>query len=503
MEVDEKTDLGLTPSSLPPNLAAERSPFFPFTGVLILIVLGVVFTLARGRVADPDIWWHLHNGEYLVQNHALPRYDMYSFTVAGHPWINHEWLAEIPFYFAWRLLGLSGIDALTTTLLSLIYLGVLYLAWKESGNFKAATIATVCAIFLGRSSFGPRTILFGYACLVVLLIILQRVRQRKGAPLWLIPPMFCLWINAHGSWSLGMIVFSIVVVGGFFDGRRGLIECEPWAGREKTRLLWTWAASVAFLFLNPYGARLVFYPLDLAYRQKTNIEHVTEWVSLNFHDGRGKCVLLLLIVLVLTVLLKSRRWSLTELALVLFGVYSGLTYVRFLCLMGILLAPVIAKMLDFVPHYRAELDTPVINVAAAVLIIAGIVHYWPGQSRLESIVKEQYPAGAVLYLKSHPIDGPMLNYYLWGGYLNWQEPGAKVFIDGRADIFDYSGVFRDYLDVIGIQHPDAVLGRYNVRYVLFPHNEPFTYVLERNAGWRTIYSDETSVLFERNAAAGR
>jgi hypothetical protein len=496
--VDDRTaELRLDISAPPQGVAAVRRPFFPFTAVLLLIVLGLVFGLSRGRVADPDIWWHLHNAQYLARNHALPRYDMYSFTVAGHPWINHEWLSELPFYFGWRLLGLSGIDAVTIALLSLIYLGVLYLAWKESGNFKAATIATVCAIFLGRASFGPRTILFGYACLVGLLIILQRVRQKKRAALWLIPPMFCFWINGHGSWSLGMIVFSVVIAGGFFKLRHGLVQEEPWTGSEKKKLLWTWAASVAFLFVNPYTWRLVFYPLDLAFRQKINIEHVTEWVSLNFHEPRGKFVLLLLIAMVLSALLRSRRWSVTDLALVSFGVYSGLTHVRFLCLMGILLAPVLAKMLDFVPNYRAELDTQVINVVAALLIIGAIVHFWPKQSNLESAVQDQYPAGAVSYLKTHPANGPMLNYYLWGGYLNWEEPSVKIFIDGRADIFDYSGAFRDYLDVIGIQRPDAVLEKYKIRYVLFPHNEPFTYVLERNAGWRTVYSDGNSVLFER------
>jgi len=498
VDADERaTELRRDLAAPRPVVAAARRPFFPFTAVLLLIVLGLVFGLARGRVADPDIWWHLHNAQYLVQNHALPRLDMYSFTVAGNPWINHEWLSEIPFYFAWTFLGLSGIDAVTITLLSLIYLGVLYLAWRESANLKAATIATVFAIFLGRASFGPRTILFGYACLVGLLIILQRIQKRKRAPLWLIPPVFCLWINAHGSWSLGMVVFSVVIAGGFFKLRHGVLQDEPWAGSEKKKLLWTWATSVAFLFVNPYTWRLVFYPLDLAFRQTTNIEHVTEWVSLNFHEPRGKFALLLLMAMVLSALLRSRRWSVTDLALVSFGVYSGLTYVRFLCLMGILLAPVLAKMLDFVPHYRPDLDTPFINVVAALLIVAGFVHYWPKQSSLANTVQDQYPTGAVSYLKTHPLKGRMLNYYLWGGYLNWREPSAKVFIDGRADIFDYSGVFRDYLDVIGIHRPNAILEKYKIRYVLFPHNEPLSYVLERDAGWRTVYSDGNSILFER------
>jgi hypothetical protein len=61
-------------------------------------------------------------------------------------------------------------------------------------------------------------------------------------------------------------------------------------------------------------------------------------------------------------------------------------------------------------------------------------------------------------------------------------------------------VFRDYLDVIGIHQPDAILEKYKIRYVLFPQNEPFTYVLERNARWRTVYRDANSVLFERNNA---
>ena len=185
-------------------------PFVPFTVVLTFIVLVLVFITAHGKVADPDIWWHLHNADYLIQHHSLPRYDMYSFTVTGHPWINHEWLSDLPYYLAWRVFGLRGIDALAVTLLCLIYLGVLYLSYRECGNYKSAVLATACAIFLGRVSFGPRTILFGYAFLVVLLVILQRFKQKSQAPLWLIPPLFCLWINTHGSWSLGMIFFSMI-----------------------------------------------------------------------------------------------------------------------------------------------------------------------------------------------------------------------------------------------------------------------------------------------------
>jgi hypothetical protein len=491
-------DISAPRHSKGPGGKSRHWTFVPFPAVLTCIVLTLVFIVAHGKVADPDIWWHLHNADYLVHTHSLQRADTYSFTVPGHPWINHEWLADLPYYFAWKLLGLRGIDALAVSLLSLIYLGVLYLSWQESANFKAAVLATAYAIFLGRVSFGPRTILFGYAYLVVLLIILQRFRQKGRAPLWLIPPMFCLWVNTHGSWSLGMIIFSIIIAGGLFRLRLGLVESELWNAAQRRNLFLTWIASVALLFLNPYGARLVFYPLDLAFRQKTNIEHVAEWVSVDFHDFRGKIVIALLMILLLSMLFRPRRRTLTELVLTLFVLYSGLTYVRFLFLAGVVLAPVLAKILDFVPPYRAELDTPVINTFAILLMIAGVAHYWSSEKQLQSKVNEQYPVGAISYLHDHPPSGPMVNYYLWGGYVNWKDPSLKVFVDGRADIFDYSGVFVDYLNLLGLQQPNTILDKYRARYVLFPHGEPLAYLLEHDHKWKTIFSDQNSVLLERN-----
>ena len=470
---------------------------FSFPVVLVVLVLTVEFTMAHGSVADPDIWWHLHNAQYLMQHHQLPRHDMYSFTVPGAPWINHEWLSELPYYFAWRTLGLPGIDALTLLVLAVIFLGILYLSYQESGKIKAAVAATSYAIFLATVSFGPRTILFGYLYMVALLIILQHMRLKGRAPLWLIPPLFCLWANSHGSWSLGLIIFSTVIASGLVRGEWGRVIAERWTGSQLRSLLAAWIASVAALFVNPFGYRLVFYPLDLAFRQKLNIEHVAEWVSVNFHDTRGKVVLVLLMALLVSALLRGCRWTLAELCILLFALYSGLTYVRFLFLVAIVTAPLLAKLLDFVPPYRPEIDTPVVNACAILLMIAGMVHYWPTSAELQRKVNEQFPEQALAYLKAHPPDGPVLNFYLWGGYMNWYNPEIKVFVDSRVDIFEYAGVLKDYLDLLSLSQPKPILEKYKIRYVLFPLSEPLTYVLEHDPEWKVLYRDEISVLMEK------
>jgi hypothetical protein len=256
------------------------------------------------------------------------------------------------------------------------------------------------------------------------------------------------------------------------------------------------------LFVNPFGAKLVFYPLDLAFRQKLNIEHVEEWVSVNFHDARGKFVIVLLFILVVSSLLRPRRWGLSELALTLFALYSGLTYIRFLFLLGIIIAPVLAKTLDFVPPYRRELDTPVVNTFAILLMVAGIAYYWPHEAKLQRSVDDQYPVKAVAYLHAHPGSGPVLNYYLWGGYLNWKDPDLKVFVDGRADIFEYNGIFKDYLALLMQEDPDAILDKYKAQYVLLPLHDSFTHFMENDGKWKTAYRDELSVVFERNPVSG-
>ncbi len=468
-----------------------------FLVVLTMLVVVLEFMMASRGMNDPDIWWHLRNAEYLFQHHQLPRYDLYSFTVAGQPWINHEWLAELPFYLAWRAWGLVGVKSLSIVVIQLIFLGLLYLCYKESGNFKAAVAACAFTTFLATVSFGPRTILFGYGYLVILLIILQRFRSKGHAPLWLIPPLFCLWINTHGSWSLGLIVFGIIAAAGLFKGTWGRLQAEPWAPGQFRKLVITGIVSVAALFVNPFGYRLVFYPFDLAFHQKLNVSHVAEWVSVDFHDLRGKLVLVLIVGLILSALFRNRRWTLADLGLVLFGLYSGLTYIRFLFLLAIIAAPVLAKILDFAPPYRPEADTPLINTAVIMLMVAGMVHYWPTSAQLQASVDKEYPAQVLPYLKAHPPEGPMLNYYLWGGYLGWHDRNIKVFIDSRVDIFEYAGVLKDYLDLLGVQQSKPVLDKYKIRYVLFPTGEPLTYWLKHDPNWRVAYSDSLAVLLER------
>jgi hypothetical protein len=299
-------------------------------------------------------------------------------------------------------------------------------------------------------------------------------------------------------------------IAGLVSGSWGRVDAVRWTPAQMKKLAITGVATVGALFVNPFGWRLVYYPFDLAFKQKLNIAHVQEWVSVDFHDLRGKMVLILIIGLLLGAFFRNRRWNLGEILILLFALYSGLTYIRFLVLLGIVAAPVLAKTLDFFPPYRPEDETPRVNIAVLALMIGLMIFFWPREAKVRKSIEETYPAGIIPYLEANPPQGNVLNFYLWGGYLGWHDPAFKDFVDSRVDIFEYEGVLKDYLDLLGadnLQHrPDAIFDKYHIRYVLFPPSDSknplhaagqLVYVLQHDPHWKTIYQDKVSVLLEK------
>ena len=470
---------------------------FSFPVVLASLLVCWLSGVAKPGLGDPDLWWHMDNARYLFSHHHLPGFDAFSYTTMGHPWMDHEWLAEVPYYLAWHAFGPVGVYVTLIVVLEAILLGVFYLASKGSGNVKGAWLVSCFSVLLAAVSFGPRTLLFGYVYLLIILVVLQQFRAKGQAPLWMIPIAFCLWINSHGSWLIGMTVFGIIIASGLVQGNWGRVEAVRWSPRQLRQLLITLGASVAALFVNPFGYHLVFYPFDMAFKQKLTVNNIEEWASVDFHDGRGKVVLILLVALLVGALLSRHHWELGQLGLAVLAVYSGLTYVRFLFLAAILLAPLLAKFLDFLPPYRPEIDKHWLNAAILAGMLVVIVARFPSRAALESTVAERFPVTAMAYVKTHGLPGRTFNHYMWGGYVAWQEPELKTFIDSRSDIYERSGVLADYLDAIRMKDSLKILDKYHIQSVLFPPKEALSYLLEHNSNWKVVYNDNVTEIFER------
>ena len=192
---DSEAVLVLGERSCKPAPARESSStgwlryIFGFPIMLGVVLAGTTYFCASHSIADPDIWWHLRNAETLVQTGHIVSHDTYSFTANGARWMNHEWLAELPYYFAWHFFGFRGLYLVMLGCVETILMGVFYLCYRTSRNVKAAFLVSWVAVPLATVSFGPRTLLFGWIYLIIELIILYDFREGKDRT-WLLPFLF-------------------------------------------------------------------------------------------------------------------------------------------------------------------------------------------------------------------------------------------------------------------------------------------------------------------------
>ena len=471
-----------------------------FPVVLALLLVFVLFWAGRSQgISDPDIWWHLRNAANLLHTRHFPHSDIWTFTVAGKPWINFEWLSELAYYAGWKCLGVRGLYLVMMLASAAIVLGVFRLAWLRSRDWLAALFVSLIAIHFFIVSLAPRTLLFGWLCLVIELAILWGLEHGRDRTAWL-PLLFLLWINLHGSWFIGFVLMVLFFACGWFQGEWGGLYARRWTSAQKRRFLLVTAASCAALFVNPYGWRLVAYPVDAVFRNRLGTQFIAEWASLNLHTGFGKQVLAVFLGLAVLQLLRPRRWPLHDLVFALIAVYGAFAYVRFVFLAGIVILPMLAADLKLPAAPQSAANTKDFRWAAAIAIavlLALIGTQMPSARELQAGLATDLPEQALPYLRTLAGRGNLFSQYEWGGYLEWEAPELKTFIDPRMDVFADSGVLEDYARAIHADDTFAILDRYRIRYALLAQGSEMAYLLAHNAGWKIAWQDQQTVVFER------
>ena len=90
--------------------------------------------------------------------------------------------------------------------------------------------------------------MLGYLFLVITLIVLERFRQGKRRAVWALPILMLIWVNAHGSWIIGLGVIGIYLACGLVEFHIGDVEAIG-AGVLPTASVWQ--ASLLFALALP------------------------------------------------------------------------------------------------------------------------------------------------------------------------------------------------------------------------------------------------------------
>jgi hypothetical protein len=486
---------------------AEQSVFkralrkcFSFPVLLGTVLVAANFGIEKSLRMDPDTWWHMKFGETILQTRHWPTVDTWSFTAHGIPSIAYEWGGETITALAYRLGGLRGLDILLIALTSIVVILIYYFAWLRCGNPKAAFVGTLLVIPTAAICFTLRPQLLGYCFLLVTLICLELFRQGHRNTLWVLPPVFLLWVNIHGSFVLGFLAMGVYWASGLAEFSWGGLHAQSWTLGDRIRLELAALLCVLMLPITPYGTHLATVPVTYAFSLPGNMAHIQEWQPLNLAFWEAKLLLILLLAFIVAQVAFRLRYRLEELALFLFVTYSSFVHTRFAIIYAIIFAPMAAAILArWIPAYDARIDKFAINAVLILAALAALAWYLPSQVALQKQIAEVFPVQAVDYMKRHPVPGRMFNEYFFGGYLVWElAPEHKVFIDGRGDVYEPAGVFPDYMDIMGLK-PDALalLRGYRIDSCLILQDSPLATLLTANPNWKRVYQDKLSVIFVR------
>jgi len=462
-------------------------------GLVVIAVLS-----ASTHFNDPDVWFHLKLGQIVWDTHTIPTSDSFSHTAFGHAWIPHEWLAELSMYGAYHAGGERGLMIWFFVFSSLLYVFVYVLSYRVSGNALIALMGGATAWFFGGIGMSIRPHMMGYTFLAAELLLLEcGLRNRRW--LWLLPPLFGLWVNCHGSNFFGMGVLVAYWACSFVAGKWGLVTAEAWpAGVRRTLGITILLCGLALL-CNPVGIQQLLYPLNTAFQQTTSMMANQEWQPPDPSSLRGAAMIGGVIGLLAVSVLRRSELRLLDLVLVAMGFGLALKHVRMLFVFGILFAPALCRVLGPLLGRDPKREHPIANGLILAGFATAIAAACPTSAVLQQQVRKANPAAAVEFIRKAGISGPMLNEYLFGDYLIWAFPEEKVFVDGRGDIYDWTGVLSEYGRWATLsEDPNILLDKHKIRFCLLSKNAPMGYVLPYLKGWRKVYSDDVAAVFLRD-----
>jgi len=458
----------------------------------VLFAVPALMCVHAACVTDPDIWWHLRTGEWMLAHHAVPRVDLYSSELAGRTWLAYSWLYELVVVKLYQWLGLAGTVAYSSAMMLAITVALFHLVRRLQRDFSLAVLLTFAACFSMGHLYTPRPWMFTILFFVLEMDILMQARKtgRVRELLWL-PVIFALWANVHIEFVDGLFVLGLAWAES--------VAALWWkAASTRVRPAWMGAALLASALatlVNPFGWRIYQTAHDLA-TQGGALNKVTELQAIPFR-GVGDFLVLLLALGSAAALAWQRRLLPFETALLAFAAVLAFRSQRDVWVMAAVGALILASTIpgrESAAILLTKLGTGLAVLAAGLVMLAGFRMMRVNNTQLATQLAKDMPVNAVKAIQAKGYAGPVYNGYNWGGYLIW-ELKMPVSIDGRQNLYgdkrmDRSvatwGAEPDWATDTQLTSAGVVIG---------PVKAPLNQVLRMDPRYQLVYEDKVAAVF--------
>lgn len=502
----------------------------------LLLCYLIAFAFGMKQVREPDTWWQLLSGKWMLEHGQVTHTDIFSYTMSGVRWVNVKWLYEIIIAGIEKVLGPEGIMLLQSVVnvaILWLLLHIIKQAKKHWGIPASAFFTIISAILflvVVEYRMAGRPEMISHLMCALMLWHFWRNPTLQWKALILPVVLQGIWANMHEGYPIGIVMIGTFAVGSvlayFLNKDDNYLKT---AGRASVLL----GLSILVLLVNPNGWQLWLQPFEI-FRQVNVNKYTTELYNAwqpEYWTIQAKiyiaCVALVVIFWILRLVQASKEHDnrfknpitvFYLLLIVLFG-YLSLTANRNVPFAAIVLFPSLPVMAAWVIDkwhiYNKGIYTALAKRSVLLASIIAIVLYVyvvnnkyyiatksPNRYGLK-IDASHAPLGAVSFIKQHNIKGIAFSDYFVSSYLLWAlYPDFKSYIDLRdLDIFP-AKFFDEYFKLYN--DPERFEGlnkKYHFNYVVLANKQLDG--LQRKLYWgedyNMIYVDESAVIFLRNS----
>lgn len=457
---------------------------------LPLCVAAAAFIVAVGLPSsDPDMWWHLASGRWMLEHGEILKVDIFSSTATGRPYAVGEWLGQVALAAVHGVAGWSGVAVLRAALVAVAAFFLTRVALRAAAASPtsaspllrgAVAISLVAvALALSKIAWTDRPQLVTIALFPVLLDLLFMARAGERRALFALPPLLFVWSDLHAGYALGLVVVALFAL----DAALARRDATPFAI----------AAGVTFVVViaNPGAIGVLPATAHVATAPRIIVEESPPDVLTPAGAVFGGFAVALLAALLV------RGGPLLAVLLLVPLLWLALSAQRHMVFFVFAAVPFLTDAALSLVHLRRHGATitrrrPLAPGVAAILVFAALasIPLTAPTAPDESV----YPRGALAALNAS--SGVLIHEYDWGGYLIWNAPTRPVFVDGRLLPF-VPDILNDHLRAT-LLRPGwlAILDEHGVRQALLAPERPLAGAL-REEGWRVLAESEIFVLLER------
>ena len=492
------------------------------------------FVAGMKQLREPDIWWQLLSGRWMLDNGEITRSDMFSYTMEGTKWVNTKWLYEVLIAAVEKGLGPHGVmllQAIVNVAIVYLLLRIVSMMTRHLGEQMSTLFSTVSVLFfLAISEFrmAGRPEMVSHLLTVVYIFILWRSQNYSWKYiLWLIP-LQCVWANMHDAYPVGIVLVGLYIGSGILCY---LLSKSKEVLQATGRLALVLAGMMLVILINPYGVQMWKQPFEI-FRQLNVNKYTTELFSIaepEYWTLQAKAHIVLFAVVCLywiwRIVINFRAGKRINFDHRLIGYLLSIPALGYLSLSAnrnipfaeIALLPTLPligvwliKQLKLLskPWYAtiAKRTVFVSTLLAAVFYISIVSNAFytstdsPNRYGLHVSVLHN-PTSTAEFIKTYNLKGPAFTDYFVSSYLLWSlYPDFKSYIDLRdLDIFSEK-FFEEYFELD--EHPEQFSeldSNYKFNYIVISTSKlkPLQMQLYWGEGFNVVHVDPVAVVMLR------